>query len=192
MLDLDIIEVDGKEVDFKINSFETMFFQNTNPTSVSTRNLKIKNSSNLPVIFHWSIYKQKNSEKISLEEQQTHFKVTPSQGKFKGGESLEFEVSFFPEHADPYFEFADLIVEDIPINAIRAPPEGLKDFVDENKQQSKVPMPTYVGSNTQFLSIPVIQFNLRGQGNSCGVEVFPPVTFFEGDNYINYTYKEII
>lgn len=53
-------------------------------------------------------------------------------------------------------------------------------------------MPTYVGSNTQFLSIPMIQFNLRGQGNSCKVEVEPSYCQFEGDTYINHVYtKEV-
>lgn len=63
---------------------------------------------------------------------------------------------FRPQHAEPYFEFCDLIVEDIPISAVRNPPEGLKNFAAANKVTSKVPMPTYVGSNTQFLSIPII------------------------------------
>ena len=53
-------------------------------------------------------------------------------------------------------------------------------------------MPIYAGSNTQFLSIPMIQFNLRGQGNSCKVDVQPPITFFEGDNFINQVYTETV
>ena len=110
----------------------------------------------------------------------------------KGGESLEFQVYFCPQHAEPYFEFADLIVEDIPIQAVRAPPEGLKNFAAANQQKSKVPMPTYVGSNNQYLGIPMIQFNLRGQGNSCKVEVNPPVTFFEGDTYVGQTYTQTV
>lgn len=32
------------------------------------------------------------------------------------------------------------------------------------------------------------QFNLRGQGNSCKVEIDPPFCFFEGDTYINHEY----
>lgn len=53
-------------------------------------------------------------------------------------------------------------------------------------------MPTYVGSNTQFLSIPMIQFNLKGQGNSCKVEVEPSYCRFDGDTFINKEYvKEI-
>lgn len=99
---------------------------------------------------------------------------------------------FRPQHAEPYFEFADLIVEDIPINAVRQPSEGLKNFAAANQQKSKVPMPIYAGSNTQFLSIPTIQFNLRGQGNSCKVDVQPPITFFEGDCFIGQVYTESV
>lgn len=71
---------------------------------------------------------------------------------------------------------------------MRNPPEGLKNFAAANTTKSKMPMPTYVGSNTQFLSIPMQQFNLRGQGNSCKVEIDPPFCFFEGDTYINHEY----
>ena len=51
-------------------------------------------------------------------------------------------------------------------------------------------MPTYVGSNTQFLSVPMIQFYFRGQGNSCKVEVEPSYVNFEGDTYINHEYSQ--
>lgn len=44
-MDLDIVSVDDKEVDFKTNPFETMYFENTNPTSESCRKIKIKNSA---------------------------------------------------------------------------------------------------------------------------------------------------
>jgi hypothetical protein len=105
MLDLDIVAVDGKEVDFKTNPFETIFFENTNPTAESRRTIKLKNTSPIAVPFH---------------------RVVPQQGKIKGGETIEFEVFFSPDHAEPYFEYADLIIEDVPISALRSPPEGLK------------------------------------------------------------------
>ena len=107
---------------------------------------------------------------------------------------MEFEIFFCPQHAEPYFEFCDMIVEDIPIAAIRDPPEGLKSFAAQATSQvkAKVPMPTYVGSNTQFLSIPMVQFNLRGQGNSCQVTVEPPIAFFEGDTFINHEYRQTV
>lgn len=86
-----------------------------------------------------------------------------------------------------------MIIEDIPISSVRDPPEGLKNFAIANTiKNSKVPMPTYVGSNTQFLSIPMIQFNLRGQGNSCKVDVEPSYCLFEGDTYINHLYTQSV
>lgn len=57
MMDLDIIAVDGKEVNFKENPFETVYFDNTNPTSESKRVIRVKNNSPILVPFHWSIYK---------------------------------------------------------------------------------------------------------------------------------------
>jgi hypothetical protein len=128
MLDLEITHVDGKEVDFKTNPFETIFFENTNPTASSTRTLTVRNTSPITVPFHWSIYKDKNANKISLEDESCHYSVSPQTGKLKGHESVDFVVSFKPEHAEPYFEFADLIIEDVPISALRNPPEGLKNF----------------------------------------------------------------
>ena len=191
MMDLDIVAVDGKEVNFKENPFETVYFENTNPTSESKRTIRVKNTSPILVPFHWSIYKQKNSQKISLENEDTHYRVEPAQGKIPGGQYVDFDIFFCPQHAEPYYEFADLIIEDIPITSVRDPPEGLKSFAQANtSKNAKVPMPTYVGSNTQFLSIPMIQFNLRGQGNSCKVEVEPSYALFEGDTYINHEYSQ--
>lgn len=128
MIDLDITAVDGKEVNFKENPFETVYFENTNPTSESKRTIRVKNSSPILVPFHWSIYKQKNQQKITLENEDTHYRVEPSQGKIPGGAYVDFELFFCPQHAEPYFEYADLIIEDIPITAVRDPPEGLKTF----------------------------------------------------------------
>lgn len=193
MLDLDIVEVDGRSIDFKKNPFETLFFENTNPTSTTKRKIKVKNSSPILVPFHWSVYKSKTTNKISLTDDQTHYKVEPVQGKIQAGQVMEFTLYFSPDHAEPYFEYVDLIVEDIPIQSVRNPPEGLKTFaLQANNQQpkSRIPMPTYVGSNTQFMSIPLLSLNLKGQGNSCQVFLEPEILFFEGDMFINHKYTK--
>ena len=90
VLDLDIVSVDDKEVDFKANPLETMYFENTNPTSKSVRTIKIKNSAPIGIPFHWSVYRQKNSNKISLADEETHYSIVPTQGKIDGGETMEF------------------------------------------------------------------------------------------------------
>jgi hypothetical protein len=69
MLDVETIGVDGRDIDFKKNPFSTLHFENTNPTSMTSRTIKIKNSSPILVPFHWSIYKLKNTNKISLSDE---------------------------------------------------------------------------------------------------------------------------
>lgn len=134
VLDLDIVEVDGRKVDFSKNPFESLIFADTNPTAESCRRIKIRNSARIQVPFHWSVYKMRNSQKISLQDEETHYRIEPAQGKFLGGETKEFTFFFCPQHAEPYFEYADMIVEDVPISAVRNPPEGLKQFAEANKQ----------------------------------------------------------
>lgn len=85
MLDVEVVEVDGRDIDFKANPFNSLHFPNTNPTSFSQRTLKIKNASPILVPYHWSIFKNKNSDKISIEDDHTHYKIEPSQGKIQAG-----------------------------------------------------------------------------------------------------------
>lgn len=105
MLDLDVIEVDQRPVDTKLHPLETIFFPNTNPQSIMSRVIKIKNSSPILVSYHWSLYTNKNPQKIVLQDEEVHYRVEPYQGKISGGETQEFKIFFFPEHAHPYYEF---------------------------------------------------------------------------------------
>lgn len=106
---------------------------------------------------------------------------------------MEFKFYFGPMHAEPYYEYADLIIEDIPINSMRDPPEGLRNFAATVAHgKSKVPEPTYVGSNTQHLSVPLMQFNLRGQGNFCKLAIEPPMIQFEEELFIGKEYQKKI
>ena len=59
MLDIDVVAVDARPVDFKKNPFKTVHFEDTNPTSESKRILSIKNASPILVPYHWSVYKNK-------------------------------------------------------------------------------------------------------------------------------------
>jgi hypothetical protein len=81
MLDVEIVEVDGRPIDFKVNPFTSLQFPNTNPTAITQRKVKVKNFSPILVPFHWSIFKNKNSNKITLEDDPTHYRIEPAQGK---------------------------------------------------------------------------------------------------------------
>lgn len=192
MLDLDVTEVDGRHVDTKLHPLETIFFQNTNPQSQACRVVTVKNSSPIVVTYHWSVYASKNTNKIVLQDEETHYKIEPIQGKISGGDTQQFKIFFNPDHASPYYEFCDFIVEDIPISSMRNPPEYLKAFAENNRTESKIAMPTYIGSNTQYLSIPYLQFNLRGQGNFREMFLDPPIMDFKDKLYINTPYTKNI
>jgi hypothetical protein len=138
------------------------------------------------------MYKSKSTSKIVLQDEDTHYRVEPNQGKISGGETQQFKIFFLPNHANPYYEYCDFIVEDLPINCMRNPPEALKAFAESTKTESKIAMPTYVGSNTQYLSIPFLQFNLRGQGNFREMYIDPPILEYKEPLFINKTYTKMI
>lgn len=192
MLDLDVVKVDGRDVDTKLHPLETIFFNNTNPQTEACREVTIKNSSPILVSYHWSLFKNNSTSKIVLQDEDTHYRIEPSQGKISGGGDQIFKIYFSPEHASPYYEYCDFIVEDIPISSMRDPPEALKAFAENNKTESKVSMPTYIGSNTPYLSIPYLQFNLRGQGNYREMFLDPPILDFKDPLYINKLYTKSI
>ena len=75
---------------------------------------------------------------------------------------------------------------------MRNPPIALKAFADNNTNETKIPMPTYIGSNTQYLSIPFLQFNLKGQGKYREMFMDPPILEFKEDLYIFKTYTRTI
>ena len=130
MLDLEVTKVDSREVDSKKHPLDTLFFPSTNPTSESFRTVTYKNTCPIPINYHWSVYKTK-SDKIILEDEETHYRVEPATGQIEAEAEIEFKIFFSPLHAEPYYEYADFIIENIPINSMRDPPSALKEFAEQ-------------------------------------------------------------
>ena len=172
------------KLNFKESPLDVIYFKVTKPRSTATRRLKIKNNCGMRVQYHWSIYKTKFVEKISLAGEETHYNIEPLQGVFAGNEELEFTISFRPIHAESYFEYADLIVDDIPIQAVPDAPASLKALLTP----AGVGGPSYIGSNTRYPSFPYLKFTLQGYGDSCEIVSDPPVLAFPGDMLANKSY----
>ena len=68
--------------------------------------------------------------KIILFDEETHYKVEPSKGVIPANSYIDFQIVFSPMHAEPYYEFADFIIEEIPIHAMKDSPSHLKEFVN--------------------------------------------------------------
>ena len=54
---------------------------------------------------------------------------------------------------------------------------------------TRIPVPAYVGSNTQYLNLPFFHFLLRGQGNSKEIVFNPPFIRVEESLNINTFYE---
>ena len=65
MLDPQLTEIDDKKV-LEGSQVEEITFDVTEPKTTSTRKIKIKNNSPLPLHYHFSLYKTKVPTKISL------------------------------------------------------------------------------------------------------------------------------
>lgn len=184
VMDLCTSALDSMILNFKENPLSVIYFQLTKPNTVAARKLKIINNCSMKVQYHWSIYKSKFVEKISLAGEETHYTIEPLQGFFNGNEEKEFTISFKPLNAESYFEYADLIVDDIPIQAVQDAPEALKALLKPG-----VGGPTYLGSNTRYPSFPYLKFTLQGYGDSCEIVPDPTVLAFPGDMLIGKTYS---
>jgi len=183
VLDLEATALDSMILNYKENPLSVIYFNVTKPKSIAMRKLKVRNNCGMKVQYHWSIYKNKIVDKISLAGEETHYTIEPLQGTFNGYEEQEFTVSFKPLHAESYFEYADLIVDDIPIQAVPDAPESLKALLSPG-----IVGPTYLGSNTRYPSFPYLKFTLQGYGDSCEINPDPGIAIFPGDMLINKPY----
>jgi len=129
MLDLQVSKVDGREVDTKKHPIETLFFPNTNPMSTSYWVLTYKNFNPIPITYHWTFYKSK-AEKIFLDDENSNYKVEEMNGVILPNEERDFKILFCPKHAEPYYEFVDFIIENVPIRSMLNPPIALKEFAE--------------------------------------------------------------
>lgn len=75
----------------------------------------------MEVRYHWTLFKRETSD-----EPDFYFSIAPKEGIFKPDEAIEFIVTLKSGLYVPLFEFANLIIDEIPIEAIRNPPESLK------------------------------------------------------------------
>ena len=96
----------------------------------------------------------------------------------------QFKFTFSPTSSHPFNEFADLFVENIPVQALS--------YVSKQLQESvffKDPSAMFLGSNGKFPPIPYIKFSLHGEGSLCHLQFDPPFYDFPIDLLINQTYS---
>ena len=187
-LELNVVQIDEKILNFKDNPLSAIWFEESHPNSQCSRDLHIFNASALPVTYHWSTYVNFD-EVISLETQNMHYAIAPYQGVMAPNSSNQFKFTFSPTSSNPFNEFVDLLVEDVPVQALTTISKQLQEsvlFTD--------PSAVFLGSNGKFPPIPYIKFNLHGEGSLCHLEFDPPFYEFPSEILINtqYTHKVLL
>lgn len=158
MVDFSLSRLDGKELDPAADPISGLWFPEAPPGDSKERLLEVRNTSSIQVQFHWSLY-PRELQGLQFDAPPAHFAITPGQGTFGPGESLAFKVTFTPDAARPFDEFADLFVEGVPWTAVKQLPEGLLKSLQANEGAGAL-----VGSNSKFPPIPFRQMQLHGLG----------------------------
>ena len=67
----------------------------------------------MKVKYHWSIFKTDSQLELD-DKEKFYFKIEPEGGTFNPDEHIQFKISFLTEINIPIFEYASLIIDDIP------------------------------------------------------------------------------
>ena len=187
MVELSITALDSNPIKFQEIELKTLYFDDAIPKKPLSRNLTIKNLTKVKVKFHWGLYKNSNKDnKLTLDENEQHsFSIAPKQGIFDSEAEITFKMEFMGEKPFLYYEYACLIIDDVPIEAIKNPPESIKTLRNEKNG------PGYTGSNLARPSITYYELELVGNVKFCSLEISPQFYIFPEELYIKKEYKKL-
>ena len=140
----------------------------------------------MPVPYHWSIYANQDLN-LSLEQEDVHYRIEPIRGIFAPHESQAFSIFFSPSSSQPFIEYTDLFIEEIPLPAVKNANPNLR---DSPLFRGETPQFQYMGP--QFPEIPYLQLNLIGQGSHCRLEFDPPYYQFPTNIYLGRHYTTTV
>ena len=186
MVELNIVALDGTPINFQAQELKTLYFDDAIPKKVLARGITIKNLTKVKVKYHWGLFKNSNKDnKLSLDENETHsFQVTPKQGIFDSEAEIAFKIEFMGEEPFLYYEYLCLIIDDVPVEAIRNPPESIKSLLQEKQG------PGYVGSNLARPSITYYEVELVGNVKFCSLDINPQFYVYNEDLQFMKEYKK--
>ena len=186
MVELCVVSLDNNSIKFQEQELKTLYFDDAIPRKSLCRSLTIKNLTRVKVKYHWGLYKNSNKDnKLTLDENEIHaFSITPNKGIFDSEAEIKFKLEFMGEKPFLYYEYACLIIDDVPVQAIRNPPESIKSLIQEKQG------PGFIGSNVARPSITYYEVELVGNVKFCSLEVSPQFYVFPETLYIMKEYKK--
>jgi len=120
MAELKVTKVNGNLVGNE--EFKNLYMTEIQPKFPKTSVLSIKNQTFVKVNYHWNIQKDSDEDVTN----HTRYQIEPSKGVFDPDVEIDFKITFESDKAMPFYKNISLVIDDVPFEAIRNPPESIK------------------------------------------------------------------
>jgi len=128
MAELKVTKVNGNLVG-QDEEFKNLYMTDIQPKFPKTSVLSIKNQTFVKVNYHWNIQKDSDEDVIN----HTRYQIEPSKGVFDPDVEIDFKITFESDISIPFYKDISLVIDDVPIEAIKNPPESIKQQALERK-----------------------------------------------------------
>jgi len=180
-VDLKIVAIDDLLADESYEKLENIFFEDTYPSTSVSRRLIIKNLSNYQLKYHWNIYDMYQNNNNFLDVSQSFFTIKPESGIFEPLQEVTFYIYFQPKNCKNYEQKLDLIIEDVPFQAIKNfKINNLNNNFENFEKNGSIKLakntftkgePFMLALNSPYPSYPFFSFNMLGKGKQCEIDV---------------------
>lgn len=154
MVELKVAKLNNVPIEAE-HQIDRIFFPEVFPNISKKSILTIRNNAGVKVNYSWIIEKDQDLD----GDEPNHFSIEPQKGFFQGDSEIDFTMSFSSHRAIPHYQKIKLLVEDIPFESIRNPPEIIKKQYEDHRSQegggSLRPSITYY----EFMLIGAVKFN---------------------------------
>ena len=165
--------------------FKNFYMTQVQPKFPKSSVLTIKNETYVKVNYHWKIENEKGADQqVKDIEQKARYMIEPEKGVFEPNAEKDFKITFESDISMPFYKNISLVIDDVPIEAIRNPPEIIKKQNMENQAS---------GDDAKAVrpSLTYFEFSIISETLFNKVEVSPPAYIFPAAVPINrdHAYK---
>ena len=187
MAEFRVTKINGNPFEEK-EELKSFYITDVQPKFPKSSTLTVKNDTYVKVNYHWTIEDDKAANKQPLDlQQKARYMIEPEKGVFEPNSEKDFKITFESDASVPFYKNVSLVIDDVPIEAIRNPPELIKKQTHGRQASSDDP-------NKARPSLTYFQFSLITDTIFNKVEISPPVYFFPAAILINkeYTHKFLL
>jgi len=172
MVELKVTKVNNNPVQ-RNEELKQLFLTEVQPKFPKSTIVTIKNETFVKVSYHWVIQNEIfMDEEIENNQKRTRYSIEPEKGVFEPNSERDFKITFESEISMPFYKNINLVIDDVPIEAIKNPPELIRKQTLERQSSSSPDISKTRPSLTYF------QFSLVSEVEFNKVIITPPIYIF--------------